>query len=434
VDVDRSAAALADEVRSWAGGEFCHFVAHSMGGIVARRFIQKFPDVWASMQDKSGEKRGGRLVMMGTPNRGSYAIPLALSGEEKTVKSLAKLDFKHDRRNLLRILNTFVGSYQLLPSPKLELNGDDHRKLFAAATWGDLPVRQELLDRGKAFMAELDPVVDAGRLVFVGGYNQETPHRIHVDGPGRFRYESTLDGDGRVPHETALLEGVATFWVMEEHGDLPRNARVLAGIHDLLQKNTTAALETAEPRCAPPGRAPHTIRRRKKRRTRKWTRSRPGSSRAEPGRESRSRSQKRCRWRDWKASRLRPGSGSRRRRRRRRAESRRRVRSGRRPSPSWRRTFCGCASRWCGATSRAPPPTCWSPVSTAASPENALLALDRLVGPDELPARAPSRRAGALRGDLGDVEFLWRRPLVAVGGMGHSARSARRSCACSPAT
>jgi pimeloyl-ACP methyl ester carboxylesterase len=67
VDVDRSAAALAAEVRSWARGEPCHLVAHSMGGIVARRFIQKFPDVWASMQDPSGQGRGGRLIMMGTP-------------------------------------------------------------------------------------------------------------------------------------------------------------------------------------------------------------------------------------------------------------------------------------------------------------------------------------------------------------------------------
>jgi pimeloyl-ACP methyl ester carboxylesterase len=244
VDVDRSAVALAEEVRAWAGGEPCHLVAHSMGGVVARRFIQKFPEVWASMQDPSGRGRGGRLVMMGTPNRGSYAVALALSGEERTVRSLALLDVKHDLDGLLRILNTFVGSYQLLPSAKLDLGGDDHRKLFDVATWGRLPVHQGLLDRGKAFMTQLDPVIDPGRLVFVGGYNQETPHRIHVDGPGRFRYESTLEGDGRVPHETGVLDGVATFWVMETHGDLPKNPKVLAAVHDLLKKGTTAALET----------------------------------------------------------------------------------------------------------------------------------------------------------------------------------------------
>jgi hypothetical protein len=77
-----------------------------MGGIVARRFIQRFPKVWASMQDPPGQARGGRLVMMGTPNRGSYATVLALTGEEKLVKTLDKLDVQHNRASLLRILNT----------------------------------------------------------------------------------------------------------------------------------------------------------------------------------------------------------------------------------------------------------------------------------------------------------------------------------------
>ncbi|HSD27632.1 MAG TPA: CHAT domain-containing protein [Vicinamibacteria bacterium] len=424
VDVDRSAAALADEVRSWAGGEPCHLVAHSMGGIVARRFVQKFPDVWASMQDPSGEGRGGRLVMMGTPNRGSYAIPLALSGEEKTVRSLAKLDFKHDRASLLRILNTFVGSYQLLPSPKLELGGDDHRRLFDAATWGNLPVRQELLDRGKAFMTELEPVVDAGRLVFVGGYNQETPHRIHVDGPGRFRYESTLAGDGRVPHETGLLEGVATFWVMEEHGDLPRNAKVLAGIHDLLQKGTTAALETrrAAVRSARPS-APYD----------------PATKEA-PDPEV-----------DTLAARLKPS----------RARERKPLTLAEEMSVA--RLEGLAVAAWLGKPSSAAAPrgiaaarpvgpkavanlathvprlhveVVWGDITRTAAdvlvaglyrgvhPQNALLALDKLVsGRDEPPlVLTEQARRGLLRGDLGDVELfpVAKDRLVAVGGMGHS--------------
>ena len=50
------------------------------------------------------------------------------------------------RAALLRILNTFAGSYQMLPSPRLDLGGDDHKKLFEAAAWGTLPVHQALLD------------------------------------------------------------------------------------------------------------------------------------------------------------------------------------------------------------------------------------------------------------------------------------------------
>jgi pimeloyl-ACP methyl ester carboxylesterase len=426
VGVDSSAAALAEDVRSWAGGEPCHLVAHSMGGVVARRFIQKFPDVWASMQDPSGQGRGGRLVMMGTPNRGSYAVPLALSGEERTVKSLAFLDVKHDLAGLLRILNTFLGSYELLPSPKLDLGGDDHRKLFDAATWGSLPVHQGLLDRGQAFMAELDPVIDPGRLVFVGGYNQETPHRIHVDGPGRFRYESTLEGDGRVPHETGLLEGVASFWVMEAHGDLPRNARVLAAIHDLLQKGTTVALESRAAVRAPRPSVPYDPR----------TKEAPDrelaalAARVEPtrGRErgpaalAEELAMARVEGLAVEAWLGKPPA----------APGPRGVVTARAGRP---RAASGLAAKAAatprlrvevvrGDIMRVSGDVLVAGLYRGVPPQNALLALDKLVsGSDEPPlVLTEQARRGLLRGDLGDVELfpLPKDRLVAVGGMGHS--------------
>jgi pimeloyl-ACP methyl ester carboxylesterase len=425
VDVDRSAAALADDVRAWAQGEPCHLVAHSMGGIVARRFIQKFPDVWASMQDPSGQGHGGRLVMMGTPNRGSYAIPLALTGEEQTVKTLDKLDFEHDRSSLLRILNTFLGSYQLLPSEKLDLGHDDHKKLFDVASWGNLPVNQVLLDRGRRFMNELDPVIDAGRLVFVGGYNQETPHRIHVDGPGRFRYESTLEGDGRVPHETALLEGVATFWVVEAHGDLPKNAKVLAGIHDLLQKGTTAALETR----------------------RAVVRSARASAPYDPRTKQAPDPEV-----DALAARLKPGRARRKPITFEEELAAARLEAlavqewlGRPPAvaPAARATGRAAASGRGGAgtsaaaeaprlrvevvwgdITRTPGDVLAAGLYRGVHPQNAMLALDRLVSASDEPPLVLTEHArrGLLRGDLGDVEFfpLPQDRLVVVAGMGHS--------------
>jgi pimeloyl-ACP methyl ester carboxylesterase len=421
IDVDRSAAALAEEIRSWAGGEPVHLVAHSMGGLVARRFIQRFPDLWASMQDPSGTGRGGRLVMMGTPNRGSYAIALALSGDEKTVKTLARLDFQHDRASLLRILNTFVGSYQLLPSPKLHLGGDDHKKLFDVNTWGNLPVHRALLERGKAFMTEMDTVTDAGRLIFVGGYNQETPHRIHVEGPGLFTYESTLEGDGRVPHETALLEGVATFWVVEAHGDLPKNAKVLAGIHDLLQKGTTAALETR----------------------RSAVRSVRGSVPYDPRIKEAP---------DPEVDRLMAQVKPTRRARREvpveaeMAAARLEALAvegwlGRPPAAAevMRGTASMASGQAKGAAGQGPRlrvEVVWGDITKASGdvfaaglyrgvlPQNAMLALDRLVSGAEEPPLVLTEHArrGLLRGDLGDVEFfpLPDDRLVAVGGMGHA--------------
>lgn len=245
-DVDVSATALAEEIRTFANGEPVHLVAHSMGGLVSRRFIQMFRDVWNSMRDPTGQGRGGRLIMLGTPNFGSFAIPLALSGEERAVSMLASIDTTHNLRELLMILNTFPGSYQMLPSPRKEL-GDQHRELFDLAAWGDIPVKKALLDRARAFQEGLHDVIEPDRMVYVAGYDQKTPHSIHIDAPGKFRYDYNRDGDGRVPHALGLLDGVPTFWVKEVHGDLCKNDSVLDAIGDLLSRGATDVLENEKP-------------------------------------------------------------------------------------------------------------------------------------------------------------------------------------------
>jgi pimeloyl-ACP methyl ester carboxylesterase len=246
LDIDRSADALNDAIRAWAGSEPVHIVAHSMGGLVSRRFMQLHRDTWQGMKDPNGMQLGGRLVMLGTPNRGSFAIPFVLTGEEKTVRWLEVFDLPHDMPALLRIINSFPGSYQMLPTTKLSY-GDDRIKLFAQETWGRFPVLQANLDRGRNFQDALYTVEDPDRLIYVAGFDQSTPYRVRVDGPGRFSYQLTLDGDGRVPHELGLLPGVPTYYVREKHGDLPSNEKVLAGIHELLSTGTTTALDPQKP-------------------------------------------------------------------------------------------------------------------------------------------------------------------------------------------
>ena len=246
LDIDQSAHELNEAISKWSGGEPTHIVAHSMGGLVSRRLIQLHPETWRAMADADGLKRGGRLIMLGTPNRGSFAIPFVLTGEEKTVRMLERFDLAHDMPELLAIIDTFVGSYQMLPSPRLQF-GDDRLELYTEKTWGPFPVAQPNLDRGRRFQEGLDVVTDSDRLVYVAGYDQSTPFRIRVDGPGDFSYQETQDGDGRVPHELGLLPGVRTFFVREKHGNLPSNDRVLAGIHDLLQAGTTSSLDQQVP-------------------------------------------------------------------------------------------------------------------------------------------------------------------------------------------
>jgi pimeloyl-ACP methyl ester carboxylesterase len=252
-DIERSAARLDGEIKAFGAGEPVHLVAHSMGGLVSRRFAQSFPDTWRAMDDPDGSGRGGRLIMLGTPNRGSFAIPLTMSGVEKVVRMLAAGDLHHSLDELLAIIGTFPGMYQMLPSPLVDL-GDEHTKLFDARSWGTLPVRAPLLARGEKLMRDLEDVIDPQRLLYVAGVNRETPAKIRIEAAGRFSYRQTLDGDGRVPHELGLLDGVATYWVDEEHGDLAKNGQVLDAITELLQSGRTSVLPTTKP-APPPTRA-----------------------------------------------------------------------------------------------------------------------------------------------------------------------------------
>lgn len=245
-DIAASAESLAQAIKSFSHDQPVHLVAHSMGGLVSRYMIRKNPDLWQRMADGENLTRGGRLIMLGTPNHGSFSIPLALTGEEKQVKLLAKIDRANSLKDLLEITNTFPGSYQMLPSSLVDL-GDDHHKLYDPEQWGDYSIRSPLLQRAAQFHDELNSVIDTRRFLYVAGYNRETPHRIRIAGPGQFEYLLTQDGDGRVPHDLGLLDGVPTFWADATHGDLARDPDVLDSIDDLLEKGQTSVLSSVKP-------------------------------------------------------------------------------------------------------------------------------------------------------------------------------------------
>jgi pimeloyl-ACP methyl ester carboxylesterase len=245
-DIDKAALRLEGEVKAFGNGDPVHLVAHSMGGLVSRRFIQRHRETWQSMNDTTGRGRGGRLVMLGTPNRGSFAISLTLTGAEKIVQLLGKADLTHSLNQLLAIIGSFPGMYQMLPSALVDL-GDDHVELFDAASWGALPVSKQLLARGQSFVKELHEPIDPQRLLYVAGVNRPTPFKVRVDAPGRFSYQETLDGDGRVTHQLGLLEGVTTYWVDEVHGNLPKNGLLLDAITELLERGETTVLSTEKP-------------------------------------------------------------------------------------------------------------------------------------------------------------------------------------------
>ena len=179
-----------------------------MGGLVARNLIRMQPKLWDEMQG-TDLVAGGRLIMLGTPNYGSFAIPPVFTGSDQMMDLLAKLDLKHNMAELLDITNTFPGSYMLLPAPS-KLSGA-LQGLYQRDTWGGTPnISQTHLSRTYQFFQDLDagPTIDPRRMAYVAGCRRATFTGMTIVAPGEFEYKLSYDGDGRVPHDLGLLEGV----------------------------------------------------------------------------------------------------------------------------------------------------------------------------------------------------------------------------------
>jgi len=234
-DLDLAADMLAATIREKFAGRPVHLVAHSMGGLVARNLIRRHKALWDSM---SAGGRGGRLIMLGTPNRGSFDMVQVFTGQQELVKLLSLVDLKHGRDELVSIIATFAGAYEMLPwDPGCEF-------LYSRDAWGDRPVAELHLKRARAFHEGLaDPVtICAERMRYIAGTGQKTLCGIESCGSGRFRFEFTLEGDGRVPHRLGLPAEVPAYFCGEAHGDLPRNEKVIQAVHELLDSGHTSAL------------------------------------------------------------------------------------------------------------------------------------------------------------------------------------------------
>jgi hypothetical protein len=183
-------------------------------------------------------------VLLGTPNQGTYATVPLLAGSDKVVRWLAKLDLKNSLPEVLRILNTFPASYQLLPAPTPLPS--ELQTLYHAGTWRNEAIEPALLEQGRLFQEQLaraEPL-DPARTACILGCNHRTLSRLEIVAPGEFRYFETLAGDGRVPHALAGLPGVPAYFVEEDHGNLATNALVLKAVNELLTFGHTLVLPT----------------------------------------------------------------------------------------------------------------------------------------------------------------------------------------------
>jgi len=246
-DIDEASDGLAAFIKDRFNSEPLHIVAHSMGGLVARNMIHRHPKLWESMRDPK-LLGGGRLVMLGTPNYGSFAIPQVMTGADALMARLERFDLNHNLSDLLKITNSFLGTYMLLPA--FDKLPPELKRLYESSSWGSTAgISQAHLNRAFDFYKALDTpeTRDPQRMVYVAGFNHPTIASMKVIAPGEFEYKYSNDGDGRVPHHLGLLPGVPTLYVDELHGDLARNEDILRSLDEVLQTGSTSQLPRTLP-------------------------------------------------------------------------------------------------------------------------------------------------------------------------------------------
>lgn len=234
LDIDTVAIQLRSKLREWLHDrdETVHIVAHSMGGLVTRSFIRQFPQEWPS----------GKLVMLGTPNNGSFNVPQMLSGWNSVLRMIDLLDLGHKGPALLKVICSFPSAFQMLPNPAL-LDYELDRGVWKAEQYAQRPATK-FFERAKAFWNDNSPVVDPDRMIYIAGANRPTAFAVKdlsklgvADG-----YQFSMAGDGTVPHRLGLLSTfdghqIPTFYVDEEHGALPNNRFVGEAVDQLLEGN-----------------------------------------------------------------------------------------------------------------------------------------------------------------------------------------------------
>ncbi len=248
-------------------GQPVRFIAHSMGGLVVRTLQLEAPQLFERLMARAG----ARVLMLGTPNGGSWAPMQVLSGDDTFGNTLVAFGAPFQDASARALMAAMPGFLQLQASLT-----DTSQGLANEATWKDLAERdiaavrehnwwhngeaqlnaytwgvppQAVLDQALALRERLDEQRDktlsrfADKLLLVVGRARFTPDGFSFDGNEGLSYLNAVEaGDGRVTRASARLPGVRTWSVDCEHGTLPDHESAFAAYVELLDSGNTTAL------------------------------------------------------------------------------------------------------------------------------------------------------------------------------------------------
>lgn len=231
-------------------------VAHSMGGLLARALVAYRPEVW----QRICRHPDARVLMLGTPTRGSHSIAQVLAGQDRMITLLAALDLCNTRQQILDTVARFPGLLELLPDARRVDADGGKDSLLDATFWAALPagLRRAFSLPDAALLAAAAEVrarlaqtqFGAGRLVYVAGRADETPIDF-ADHDGELAFTATNLGDGRVPWQTGIpADATEVYYLDAVHGDMADTPEAFGALTEILRSGRTARLPQQPPAAA----------------------------------------------------------------------------------------------------------------------------------------------------------------------------------------
>ena len=207
-DIRISAQRLAQTIDRWSVSGPITLIAHSLGCIVSRYYIERL----------GGKHKIGRLILLGGPNAGyPKGVSHLLLGPD-----LLPFGLLGDR--MRQALVTYPSVYQILPSSAFVVDETSQPiDLFTDSTWLS-DKQQPLLRDAQAFRRELG-LKTSVPTVSIFGYGLKTMANIVVQRTPqgawqKVDFELNEQGDVDIPTTSAILAGSEIHPVNQHHGSL----------------------------------------------------------------------------------------------------------------------------------------------------------------------------------------------------------------------
>jgi pSer/pThr/pTyr-binding forkhead associated (FHA) protein len=202
-----SARRLAAAVECWDARGPITIIAHSMGCLVARYYLERL----------GGSSRVDRGIFLGGPHSGTpFAFASLMSGP-----NLLPMGLMNAR--LRDLLATYPSWYQILPTYPFVSDQRGQFDVLNDESWLSAD-RRNLIRQAREFRAELGTTSSVPAVsVFGYGIKTTTAMTVEREALGAFRkpnFTVTTRGDGTIPEFSGVLAGTEIHPVQQHHGSL----------------------------------------------------------------------------------------------------------------------------------------------------------------------------------------------------------------------